>query len=344
MSDLTLSSALSGHRISSWRLLLLLDLFLLALLILSTRLATFLHETVGHALTAVLFGAQVTGIRLSLFGGGNAYHHFDASLPLLATFLVPFSGILVNLISGGIALHYARRSRVQPPWILFLSLFGMVSVLGGLSYACLGLYYRVGDPASWMRGTPWGEEWLWVPFLAACPLAAYIGVRSFLVPLRALIRGRGFLGRVALLALTLGVTTCAYAGLYALTHQRSVAMETASIAHTRAVEAVRAEKQAELFRLLREALPDLSEEETARLAASTSIQVRPDEVPGSPPLMPVLALLQILGALTALRGMQRTPLSFGSWFTARRVALTCLLAAAVVAFLTSTGGWIWKSG
>jgi hypothetical protein len=169
-------------------------------------------------------------------------------------------------------------------------------------------------------------------------------VRSFLAPLRVFIRGNGFLTRVALLALTLGVTICAYAGLYGLTHQRSAALETASIAHTRAMEAVRAEKRAELFRFLREALPDLSEEETARLAASTSILVRPDEVPGSPPLMPVLALLQILGALTALRGMQRTPASFGSWFTAQRVAATCLLAAAVLAFLASTGGWIWKSG
>ena len=87
MADLSPSSDLSGHRISSWRLFFLLDLFLLSLLILSTRLATFLHETVGHALTAALFGGRVTGIRLSLFGGGNVYRHFDGSLSLPAAFL-----------------------------------------------------------------------------------------------------------------------------------------------------------------------------------------------------------------------------------------------------------------
>jgi hypothetical protein len=344
VADLNPSAAPSTDRTSSWRQLLAFDLFLLALLILSTRLATFLHEAVGHALAAALFGAQVNGIRLSLFGGGNAYYHFDAPLPVAAGFLVPFSGILVNLFTGFVALHCTPRLSRNPAWILFLSLFGMVSVLGGLSYACLGLYYGEGDPAAWMRGTSWGTGWLWLPFLAASPLAAHIGVRSFLMPIRAWIRGSGFLERMTLLALTLGLTTCTYAGLYGLTHQRSVAVETASLAHLRAVEAVRAEKKAELFRLLREAFPDWSEEETARLVERTPIHVRPEEVPGSPPLLPVLALCQILGALTALRGMQRTPSAFGSWFIPRRAALACLLAGAVLAFLASTGGWIWESG
>ena len=182
-----------SDRSPSWRRLLLFDLFLLSLLILSTRMATFLHEAAGHALAAALFGGKVNGIRLSLFGGGNAYYHFDSALPPLAAFLVAFSGILVNLFSGSLTLRYAHRSGTQPPWILFLSLFGMVNLLGGLSYACLGLYSRVGDPAAWMRGTSWGEDWLWLPFLAASPLAAHVGVRSFMTPLRAWIRGSGFL-------------------------------------------------------------------------------------------------------------------------------------------------------
>ncbi|MEW6669298.1 MAG: hypothetical protein AB1512_29150 [Thermodesulfobacteriota bacterium] len=333
-----------GARHPSWRVLLLFDLFLLALLILSTRLATFLHEAAGHAAAAALFGGQIRGVRLSLFGGGHAYSHFETALPLPGIFLVPFSGVLINLIFGFIALRYVRRLSRQPAWVLFFSLFGMVNVLGGLSYACLGLYYRIGDPAAWMRGTPWEEGWLWLPFLAASPLAAHVGVRSFLTPIRAWTRGTGFLERVTLLALTLGITTCAYAGLYGLTGQRSVAMETASLAHARAVEAVRSQKKAELLRRLREAFPDLSQEEAARLVDRTPIHIRPEEVPGAPPLMPVLALCQILGALTALRGMHRIPSSSDSWFTSRRAALACLLAAAVLAFLASTGGWIWKSG
>jgi hypothetical protein len=344
MADRSPSSAPYGQSIPSWRQILFFDLFLLSLLILSTRLATFLHESMGHALSAVLFGGRVDGIRLSLFGGGNTFHHFDASLTPPATFLVAFSGILVNLIFGVVALRCARRSGLQPQRVLFLSLFGMVNVLGGLSYACLGLYYRVGDPAAWMRGTPWEEEWLWVPFLAASPLAAYLGVRSFLKPLLAFVHGRGFPARMALLALTLGVTSCVYAGLYGWTHQRSVAMESASLAHFRAVETVLAEKRAQLRKILQEAFPNLSEEETARLVASTPIQVRPEEIPGRVPLMPVIAISQIRGARAALRGMGSPPLSFGPWFTTRKVALTCLLAAAVLASLASTGGWIWKSG
>ncbi|MBN1105025.1 MAG: M50 family metallopeptidase [Deltaproteobacteria bacterium] len=332
-----------GHSRHSWHRLILVDLFLLALLILSTRLATFLHELIGHGLTAVIFGGRLNGIRLTLFGGGNAYYHFQETLTPFPGFLVAFGGILINLLSGLLALRSARAFQSRHSWALFLTLFAMVSLLGGLTYASLGFYYEVGDPVAWMKEPPPAMDWHWIPFLFASALAAYFGIGRFFRLMQPWHPVRSFPAKAVVLALTLGVTAGAYAGLYALTRQRSMALESPSLADMRAQEKIREEKKAAIYSQLKKAHPEWTDQETRRQVERTPVVVRPEEVPRKPPLILLLALFQITGALLALRKTEEIISPSFSPVSAGALVLSLVLAACVIGFLAWTGGWIYGS-
>jgi hypothetical protein len=323
-----------------WRYLLLFDLFLFALLVLSTRLATLLHELLGHGLTAAALGGAVRGIRVSLFGGGNAYYQFHAELDPTALFAVSFGGILINLLTGASALALATRPGVYRGRTVFLSVFGMVSLWGGLAYSSLGFYYGVGDPAVAVRGLAGAGEWLWLPFLAAAPAAAFWGGRAFTRVIRSWFPMDGFARKTLLLALTLGVTGAVYAGIYIAAEQRSVALETASIAQMRAEEKIRAEKRAEHRRQLRQTHPEWTEEELARALERVTLEVHPEEVPRKPPLIPLLAVAYLAGFLLSIHRSEesRPPVPRISPLVAFS---STLLAVAVLAVLVVTDGWIW---
>ena len=122
-----------------FRNLFLFDLFLLAILILATRLATFLHELMGHALMAATFGGEVNGVRVSLFGGGEAYYHLKTQSGLYVRFLVAFGGILVNMLSGllpsGVGPVFSSFRNGEPSWRY--SLFIARVLLPGGGPGCL---------------------------------------------------------------------------------------------------------------------------------------------------------------------------------------------------------------
>lgn len=334
-------AGMTEARVIPWTYLLSFDLFLLSVLVLSTRFATFLHEVLGHGLTAAALGGAVSGIRVSLFGGGNAYYRFHTELGPIAWFAVAFGGILVNLLTGAFAMALANRSP-QRGRAVVLSVFGIVSLWGGLAYASLGFYYGVGDPAASVREISRAGEWLWIPFLASAPPSAYFGVRSFLVSVRSWFPVYGFTEKILVLTLTLGVTGAIYAALYVSTEQRSVALETPSIAYQRSEERIRQEKTAEHERQLRESHPEWTEEELARALARITIEVRPEEVDRKPPLIPILVLAYLIGAILALRPAER--------FIPSRARIsplvtlsTVILAAATLTLLVATNGWLWRS-
>src|SRR5207249_8988282 len=82
----------------SIRKILLLDLALLSLLILASRLALVLHEFAGHGLVALAFGAGGLRADLSLFGGGWISYDFPPGRhpSAAADALIAAGGILVN--------------------------------------------------------------------------------------------------------------------------------------------------------------------------------------------------------------------------------------------------------
>lgn len=322
--------------------LLFLNVFLFSTLILSTRLATFLHEVLGHGISAVLMGGEVSGIRMSLFGGGNAYYHFANDIGIPSSFAVAFGGILINLLTGASALFLAGKSGISRTWAMFLSVFGMISISGALAYACLGFYHEVGDPVAWVRGHSPLMGWLWVPFLAASPLAAYFGVRSFIGSIRQWFSVRRFTGKLVLLTLTLGFTVTIYTCLYLFTAQRSVALEIPSTAYARAEESIRQEKRIEIARQLRKTFPEWTENDLARALERLTIEVRPEEIPRTLPIVPILILSNVLGALLALRsGAETPPLTppISSMVLLTHVALASL----VLGLLLTTNGWIYRA-
>lgn len=328
----------------SGRYLLLLDLFLLAALILATRLATFLHEVIGHGLFAAAFRGEVSGIRVSLFGGGHTYYHFNAELGLTESFLVAFGGILINLLSGMLTFRWTGNPRIGSSWAIFSGLFSLVSLLGALTYACLGFYYDVGDPVGWIKGPPPRGEWLWVPFLLASPFAAYIAVRSFFILIQPWFPAKGFSGRACILVLTLGVAGASYAGLYGLTGQRSMALDTPLLAYERAKEEVQTKKRLELYRSARETHPEWSESDVEQWVERTPIEVRAGEVPKRFPLIPVLLLCHTAGALMALRNVGKAVSLPPPQISPRSALLALCLAGSVLGVLALTGGWVWMRG
>jgi len=324
----------------SFSRLVLFNLFLLSLLILATRLATLFHEALGHGFMAAAMGAELNGIRISLFGGGNAYYHLERELGSAGAFAVSFGGILINIATGVAAILWAGKKGVGRSSAVFLSLFGMVSLLGGLVYASLGFYYGTGDPVAWMAGNPGPTEWLWLPFLMLLPFAAFWGVKAFFKSIHPWFSVSRYTGKVVVLALTLGVTGAIYAGLYQFTGQRSVALESSTIAKTKAAERERQEILA-LKTLLRDAHPEWTEDELAR-ALMRILASRREERPYRPPLVPIIAVLQIIGALFALRIPARPTATHPRPSTALVLSMLAL-AAVVIGVLFMTGGWVWKA-
>ena len=343
MKNFPIAQQKSNEAFFSCCYLLLFDIFLLAILILATRLATFLHELMGHALMVMSFGGHVNGIRVSLFGGGHVYYNLLAESDLIAHFLVAFSGIFVNILSGLLSFTLIHRIEKQSRWTLFFVLFGMVSLLGATAYSALGFYYQEGDPVAWLKEPSPYIGWLCIPFLIVSPFVSYFTIKSFSTLIERWFPSKTFLNRISIVFLTLGITGCAYAGLYGLSGQRSTAIDAPSSAFNRAEKEVRKEKMEDLFRRLRKSYPELSDAEVRQMVNRTPIVIRPDEVPKKFPIKPVIAILYAAGALLALRSV-KGDMSFSLVrISPRSMVLTVTLAGAVLGVLAFTGGWIYRT-
>jgi hypothetical protein len=329
---------------ASWREILIFDFYLLALLILAARLATCLHEIVGHGLTVVIFGGRVNGIHISLFGGGWTYYQFDREIALIARFLAAFGGILVNVLFGLLALYFVRRLSGNPARTLFLTLFAGVSVLGATGYTILGFYYQQGDPVAWVQSPSPAAAWFWIPLLILAPGASYLVLKPYVLVCESRFPAFTYRERAIMVLLTLGLAGCLYTGLYIVTNQRSVALDAAATAHQEDKRRVLRAKREALAAKLREAHPELSAEAVRRMAEQTSIAVDPEEVPRRFPLMPILAILYLGGVLASAGGRRSgsperiPPISLGL------LCWTAALAGMVLGILVWSGGWLYKPG
>ncbi len=327
----------------SWRYLLLLNLCLLALLILATRLATCLHEFIGHAFTAKALGGHVNAIWVSLFGGGKVHYDLSAEPGSFARFLVAFGGIIINILSGILPFIFLRRINNKAPLSLFLSLFSMVSLLGAIAYSALGFYYQQGDPVAWRHKSSTDGGLLWIPFLLVSPFVSFYTVRLYVNVSGKLLPASGFLRRLIMTFVTLGVVMCIYAGLFGITQQRSMALETPRLAYKAAENKIRKQRIHALVKQLRDAHPEWTAEEIQKVVKRTPIVIKPQEVPTKFPLKPVLAVLFAIGGLWALWKTIEVPKAKNLRIDVRSVVLSTLLAAAVIAILAWTGGWLWHA-
>ena len=74
----------------------------------------------------------------------------NSSTLLVERFLISYGGIMINLLSGFAGILLAEKVWNNRVLALFLNLFGMVSILGAVTYSALGFYYGEGDPVSWL--------------------------------------------------------------------------------------------------------------------------------------------------------------------------------------------------
>ncbi|MFH1491107.1 MAG: M50 family metallopeptidase [Pseudomonadota bacterium] len=326
-----------------WHELLFYNLFLLSLMILATRLATCLHEFLGHAFMALAFDGEVKGIRISLFGGGRTYYGLEEpGLPV--RFLVSFGGIAVNWVSGILPFLLMDRLKRKPLWTLFFLLFGMVSLLGATAYTTLGFYYEQGDPVSWMREPPAGPGWLWMPFFVFSPFLSCFTMKTYAIFHEKLFPTRSLKGRFRILGMTLGLTLCLYILLYVLTDQRSAAVDSPALAFQRAEQEIRNTKKEALYQKLRRTHPDLSEERLKEMAEKTPIVVHPDEVPQKPPLKPAIAFVYLLGAFFGLRAVRGGMPDHPFRFRKRTIFLNAAFASALLAVIFWRDGWVFRAG
>jgi hypothetical protein len=324
----------------SWSSLLLFDLLLLSLLILATRLATFLHEVMGHALAALALGGHVSRISIGLFGGGRVDYQLRTE-SLGVSLLVAFGGIVINLSSGLLAFSFSRRLRKQPIWALFLVIFGMVSLLGSISYAALGFYYRQGDPVAWTKEVPQYVGSLCIPFLIAFPFISYFTARTYLKLIdRCFFTTKTYVQRTAAIVLTLGLAGCVYAGLLSMSGEPLILLDAPSLAYREAEQEVRERKIEERFRSLQESHPELSAQEIKQLVKPKEIIVSREEVSTGFPLIPLMAALYVAGALLALKHCKRESSNSYVQVSLKSVIVTASLVGVVLGVLVWTGGSI----
>ncbi|MEW5736619.1 MAG: hypothetical protein AB1921_17375 [Thermodesulfobacteriota bacterium] len=333
------------------RKLTVFDLFLLAALICMTRLATLLHEVLGHALAAWLGGAEPVRVVLTLFAGGMTYLSGPAPAGG-AGVLFHISGILVNLITGGLVLAFLQRVRNEQagPWTFFAATFSLASVLGGISYLTLASFYQTGDfaftaPYAETLPGPHRIAWsgAWAAGLVCAPLAAYECVSVFLGSLEAYFPSRGFLRRTAWCAATLGLVLGVYFLLYLAEGQSLAMARSASEARHRDRLVALAQKQEAFFRETAAKHPELSEKEIRGLMDKVEITVSDQELPKRFPLVWPLAFGIVLGGLVAVRRYKPGPQTGeGKALPLRDAAAGLLVAALVLCFLALRGGVIFS--
>jgi hypothetical protein len=154
-------------------------LFLFLTIFLTSRLGTFIHEGLGHALAAVIMGGNVTGMSINLFTTGScSYDLLSSGLPPRA--VVDLAGIVVNFVTGGASLLVLKRIRLQVEMRLILSVFATVSIGSQLLYLVMGTYYGHGDPIIFEE--LFGPmRWLvWLVFLVLMAPATYFLADAYL--------------------------------------------------------------------------------------------------------------------------------------------------------------------
>jgi hypothetical protein len=145
----------------------------------TSRVATVLHEVAGHGGAVSLFGGTLTSVSVSWFGGGWAEYTYPPGITESQRWWMAWAGIWVNLVTGLLALVAASMiSSVR--WRTLLTLFAVVSLLGGFHYWILGAYWSAGDPVAW-TDDPFrmlaSENLWWVGLAAMVPFGLWLMAR-----------------------------------------------------------------------------------------------------------------------------------------------------------------------
>lgn len=312
------------------RRLVLLDLALLAIMVLASRLALVIHEVGGHAIPAKLMGATRVDIRLSTLGGGFVTPHFTARPGNFGTFVFCLGGIALNLLTGAAAWIAARRLRTRGLAAAALLFLGVGSVGGAIVYLACGFYYGSGDPVGFAPETEdiSHAQWLWILFLPAAAAVAWFSIRHFLEFLAGHVALDTARRRLGWTIATAGVVGLSYGALWL------------------AVKNPRIEGSTSTWRLEREIAKETERRAVARAvpapeptpAPAPVIVVQPEEVADRvpPPLGPIILYATFLAAGAAAIVRTRPQAD------AARIRPAVALGLAFLA--TATAALFWRFG
>ncbi|MBI5360328.1 MAG: M50 family metallopeptidase [Planctomycetes bacterium] len=183
----------------------LLDTAILALLVIGTRLATVLHEILGHGLMTIIYGGKFNGFYITYFGGGFAYTEGGES------FLSIFGGILLNLFLACMTLCIIvmLRKRISASFYAALLVFFGINSIGGLEYAVTSSYYRYGD-AFYAEKIIGHIGIFWIPAMILIAAMSLVFLKLYADFISGYFGREGPFGRILYTVITLGVSLAAY--------------------------------------------------------------------------------------------------------------------------------------
>jgi hypothetical protein len=311
---------------------LVLDLALLAIMILATRLALVLHEVGGHAVVAKILGSRHVEIRLSPLGGGFVAPEFPVRPSLLGLAIFDLVGIALNLLSGAAAWFAARRMKGRGLSYAALLFLGVGSVAGGLIYLSCGLYYGSGDPVGLAPATEDIShlQWAWVLFLPPAAALGWFGARHYLEFVAGHLRTDTAGRRIGAFLLSAALVGLCYGGLWLLLRNPQIEGSTRSWRLEREI-AKETERREKAQKTAPPAPPAPSASPAPVRVASV---VRPEEVAHRVPSPIGPILLYAVFGLAGLASIWRAspPPASGTVEPGLALGLAGLAAAVVAAF------------
>lgn len=224
------------------------NIVLVSCLILSTRIATVIHEVLGHALVAVLSGGSVFQVSVSLFGGGITKAVLGND-HVFIRFFFSLSGILLNIVTGMLPILFIKKiEKLHLSFAMLLFTFSLSSLHGALAYLVMGLYYNTGDPVSWVNSASHLFPLCWVPFLFIAPFVSYKVLRLYIPVQERIFPTKTFKGRLYISSVTLGMSFFIYALLFYYTNQSLVSINASAYDHQRSKRIMIQQKKSSSFK------------------------------------------------------------------------------------------------
>ncbi len=190
-----------------------LTLVLLIIGLLTSRVTLVLHEFVGHAGTAALFGSRIARYHLFLFAGGYVDVARDAPYSVAEHLAIYLGGLALELAIGVALLAWARRLRAGSLARLALVGFGAINLVHAGFYFAAGTFHGYGD--GWMLHHLLGSSrtWIVLPVCAALLPLTYLLARTIAASLRSWMPDRSPRTCAALIAGAMVIAASGHAAL-----------------------------------------------------------------------------------------------------------------------------------
>jgi hypothetical protein len=300
---------------------LLLTILLFSFLIISSRLATLLHEGIGHWLVGILFDGDCRGIYVSTWGGGYADCDLEKTSGIIPHLLYGFGGIIVNLLCGVALIAIYERIKDKTSLALFVVFFGLISILGAYSYLVIGIYYDLGDPSGWLTTGSVLNTFTILILLCIAPIISYYVFQKYLIIQQRIFPAHKTSKRLIIFFGTLGLSICIYFLVFIATSEKLLITDAPRIYVEESKDEIRQTKLEALRQSVLEKNPNISADELERYLKGVDIVVSPEEVPRKFPIIPILSTAYLLGLFMSSYRLRVQADRFGETALSKKMVL-----------------------